>query len=158
MYERLSEAVVAILQRVGWYEGRDVSSSFTLPSQPPIFPRAQEAIAEFGGLHFGSCGPGIERATSDVNIDPNLATHLASELEGLGKSLQTKLFPLGEVHRGHGYLVIDEQGRTYLLSANLSPFASNLSQCLELLLLGKKPSPQEIEATWPGIGREKGPG
>jgi hypothetical protein len=72
--------------------------------------------------------------------------------------LQTKLFPLGEVGGGDGYLIIDEEGRTYIssvISGGLHPLAPAFSECLELLLLGKKLNRQEIEETWPGT---EGPG
>lgn len=134
--DSLSTAVTAILERAGWHEGRDVPLPLLAPGGPTLFPVAEAVLREFGGLRFGHCGAGVDFATSDVVIDPGLAVHLKAELDGYGRPLGTRLFPLGEVHRGHGYLVIDEQGRAYLLSDELSPLAASFSQALESLLLG----------------------
>ena len=126
-----SSIVAAILARAGWYQGRDVPLPLFAPDGLTLFPVAEAVLRE-----FGECGPGVDFATSDVVIDPGVAVHLKSELDEYGRPLGTRLFPLGEVHRGHGYLVIDEQGRTYLLSDELSPLAASFSQALESLLLG----------------------
>ena len=132
----LSSAVAAILERVGWYVGRDVPLPLFAPDGLTLFPTAKAVLREFGGLRFGECGAGVNFATSDVVIDPRLTVHLKAELDECGRPLGTRLFPLGEVHRGYGYLVIDEQGRTYLLSDELSLLANSFSQALESLLLG----------------------
>ena len=66
--------------------------------------------------------------------------------------MQTRLFPLGEVYGGDGYLMIDEKGRIYILSdvsPDLWPLSSTFSEGIEFLLLGKRPSRQQIESTWP---------
>jgi hypothetical protein len=146
--ESFSPAVVDLLRRAGWQEGRIVANALLAPGQFALFPRAQEVLAEFGGLHVGECGSGIDCATSDVQIDPRLCVHLAAELKSLEEALKTRLYPLGEVHRGHGYLILDELGRTYLLSDELEPFTATFARCLELLLLGKKASQEEIQRAW----------
>ncbi len=122
--DTLSPAIAEILERAGWYEGRDVPIPLSAPDGLTLFPIAEAVLRQFGGLRFGECGAGVDFATSDVVIDPGLAVHLKSELDEYGRPLGTRLFPLGEVHRGHGYLVIDEQGRTYLLSDELSQNAA----------------------------------
>jgi len=156
MFKDLSADVDDLLREAGWYEERHVTHTLTLPPEFSVFPRAREVLDEFWGLHFGSPGPGVDCAKNDVKIDPRLASHLASRLQGYGKVLQTRLFPLGEVHGGHAYVIIDEQGRMYVLSAmsdQFFPLAPNFSRCLELVLLGKRISRAEIEAAWPGIGK-----
>jgi len=139
MTDRFLEPVVDILQAGGWMEGRNVSYRACVPAEFVLFPKAEEVLSEFAGLHLGNCGPGIDCATSDVEIDPSAASHLVSDLLKFEGILNARLFPLGEVHRAHGYLVIDEYGRTYLLNDELSPFASTFDEALELLLLGKRP-------------------
>jgi hypothetical protein len=146
MVDRFAMPVLDILRRAGWFEGRNIAVA--PPPQFFLFPKANDVLAEFGGLHIGQCGSGIECATSDVQIEPSLATHLSSELNGAEQSLNVRLFPLGEVHRGHGYLIIDEYGRTYLLSDELSPFAPTFVRSLELLLLGMKANSAELEGAW----------
>ena len=119
MAHKFSRHVLDLLQKAGWFEGRNISLVTFSPTQLGLFTQAQEVLREYGGLHVGECGPGIDCATSDVHIDPSLTVHLEPELKDYEKKLGTRLFPLGEVHRGHGYIVIDEQGKTYLLSDEL---------------------------------------
>jgi hypothetical protein len=123
-----SSAVAAILARAGWYEGRDVPLPLLAPDGLTLFPVAEAVLREFGGLRLGECGAGVDFATSDVVIEPGLAVNLKAELDEYGRPLGTRLFPLGEVHRGHGYLVI--------LSDVSSPLAASFSQAIESLLLG----------------------
>lgn len=143
MNDRFSSPVARTLRWAGWYEGRSIAVK--IPPELDVFPLAYEVLAEFGGLHVGRTGPGIDCAMSDVEIDPVLGAHLRPVLNPYEKELATRLFPLGEVHLGHGYLVIDELGRTYLFGdGGLEPWASTFSRCLELLLLGKKPDPEDV--------------
>lgn len=148
MSNRFSPQVESALKAAGWFEGRRVDLDKSSLGALSLFNKAEDVLNEFGGLHFGNCGPGIDCATSDVKIDPSVAVHLAPELRTYASARSTRLFPLGEVHRGHGYLVIDEAGNIYLLSDVLEPFAPTFPQSLELLLLGRKPSPgtQQISA------------
>jgi len=140
--DSFSPLVADILRRSGWFEGRDVSRSLSPPPRFALFPKAEEVLKEFGGLRFGTCGPGVDFAASDLVIDPGLAIHLKEELKDYERAAGSRLYPLGEVHRGYGYLVIDELGRTYLLSDELVPFAASFSRTLEMLLLGKNASPE----------------
>ena len=146
MPSSFSPSVLDILSKAGWFEERNVA--VPLPPEFQPFPMAQRILTEFGGLHIGQCGAGIDCATSDIEINPNLAIHTLQELSTIGRSIDNRLFPLGEVHRGHGFLVVDERGRIYLLSDELSRFAPTFARSLELLLLGKKPDNGEIEAAW----------
>jgi hypothetical protein len=150
MPDRFTLPVVDLLRSAGWYEGRTVSDTLELPPEFSLFSQAQVVFAEFGGLHMGQAGIGIDCAKCDVEIDPCLGSHLAPHLKRHEQSLKTKLYPLGEVVGGHAYLVIDEQGRTYLyhLGGELAPKAPTFARGLELLLLGKKASQQEIESAW----------
>jgi SUKH-3 immunity protein len=140
MSARFSDPVVEALRKAGWYEGRLISSSDISPSELTLFPAAEKVISEFGELHIGESGPGIDFATSDVNIDPRLGAHLWHDLNDIGSARRTRLYPLGEVHLGHGLLIIDEQGRIYLWADDLERFAGSFSQALEMLVLGKRSS------------------
>jgi SUKH-3 immunity protein len=131
-----SPRVAELLTKAGWYPGRSVPTSPFIPDGFVSFRAAETVLREFGGLHFGECGAGVDFAGSDVEIDPRLADHLKAELAEHEQPLGARLLPLGEVHRGYGDLVIDERGRTYLLFDGLSPLASSFSQALESLLLG----------------------
>lgn len=146
--ERFPPLVLMILIESGWFAGRDVFRSLSLPAQFVLFPKAEEVLREFGGLRFGKCGAGIDSSTGDIEIVPGLAVHLQEELKEYERSLKTRLYPLGEAYRGDVYLVIDERGRTYLLFDELAPFAPSFSRTLEMLLLGKNAEPGEVEAAW----------
>jgi|GEM_PF-6637458 len=146
--DRFSPRVSDFLHKAGWFTGRDVLQSLSLPTNFNLFLKAEEVLKEFGNLEFGECESGIDCATSDVHIDPELGAHFKEELEEYEQSLKTKLYPLGEIHRGHAFLVIDEQGRTYLLMDELTPYAPSFSRALEMLLHGKKADPGEIEKAW----------
>jgi hypothetical protein len=89
MADDFSSAVLEILRRAGWHEGRNVTA-IVPPPQFSLFPCAQDVLAEFGGLHIGECGAGVDCATSDVNLDPHLATHLTTELKEFESSLNTR--------------------------------------------------------------------
>jgi hypothetical protein len=134
----LPPAVTEILTKAGWYPGRSVPTSPLIPDGFVPFQEAEAVMREFGGLHLGECGAGVDFARSDVEVDPRLAAHLKAELVEHEQTLGARLFPLGEVCRGHGYLVIDELGRTYLLNDELSPLAPSFIQALASLLLGAR--------------------
>ncbi|WP_435007632.1 SUKH-3 domain-containing protein [Tundrisphaera lichenicola] len=140
----LSDKAREIIVKSGWFEGRDVNFSLKL-TQLEVFPAALEILKEFYGLHIGECGAGIDMATCDILINPNFAIHLQQELEAYAKLHQKRFFPLGEVHRDDGYMIIDDSGIIYLLSDILEPFASNFYIALELLLLGRKPSTKDLD-------------
>ena len=138
MADRFSQTVLTFLRRAGWQEGRKVSQFLISIPGLSLFAKAQEVLTEFGGLHIGEYGPGLECAASDVNLDPHLAIHLGPELRNHESSNGLRLFPLGEVHRGHGYLIIDENDHLYLLSDELTPYSNSFVDGLEALLLGKR--------------------
>jgi hypothetical protein len=151
MAARFSPRVLSILQGAGWFEGRDVSAELISPRELGLFPAAERVVREFGCLQFGECGPGMDCATSDVLIDPRLAVHLLPELKKWERAQGVRLFPLGEMHRSHGYLVIDEHGRTYMVVENdLVPLAPSYDEGIERLLLGRRPNSEEgAPSQWP---------
>lgn len=102
-----------------------------------IFPMAQNILREFGNLHVGSCGDGVDFATSDVDFNLQTMVDLESEMKDFKEARGISLIPLAAVHYGHGFLVVDETGRTYLLSDELEEFAPTFDDALEMLLLGK---------------------
>ena len=146
MDNQFSESVEAILHAAGWYPGRKVDALSGIVSPFTLFSAAEEVLTEFGGLHFGSCGPGTDCAASDVEIRADFTNHLAPELIRYEQSLNTRLFPIGFFQHGHGYLIIDSDGSIYVLSAmsgEFRPFAPNFSEALESLLFGVKIAPKE---------------
>jgi len=137
MADRFSEAVTKMLLKAGWTEGRKVDPVHGLSEPSAVFPKAEEILTEFRGLHVGKCGAGVDFARSDVEFEPDLS--LLAELKEHEASTGARLFPLGEAVRGHIYLIVDERGEIYLLvEGELEAFAPSFPQALEMLLLGKK--------------------
>jgi len=135
----IDREVVDSLTNAGWFPGRRVDITALERLGLSLFPAAKSVLQEFFGLHIGVCGPGKECATSDVLVDPSATTHLLEELREYEQLLGVRLFPLGEVHRSYGFLLIDERGRTYLLSDEIIPFARSFDDSLEKLVKGLLP-------------------
>lgn len=146
-----SDDVRKILIDAGWHDKRNVTHALEISSEFTLFPRAREVLAEFGGLRFGSNGPGIECARLEAYINPSIANHTGPIIKKYENILNTRLFPLGGFGDSDGYLIIDEEGRIYALpivSYKLVPLAPTFFEALEFLLLGKKLTPRQIEAIW----------
>ena len=139
MSERFSKQVLQLLKEAGWFEGRNIVISEDAQVNLQPFAAAVSVLSEFGGLHIGHCGAGIECATSDVEIDPALTTHLSPDLREYERTWNTKLFALGDFQHSHGYLIIDSDGKAYLMNDTLDYFAVSFDQALEKLLLGLLP-------------------
>jgi hypothetical protein len=135
-----SDRDVAIaLGIAGWFQGRTVDIAPLENLGISLFPAARTVLAEFYGLHIGTCGPGKECATSDIRIDPLSAVHIVGELAKHEQTVCSRLFPLGEVHRSHGFALVDEAGRIYLLNDDLIPFARSFGDALLKLVKGLLP-------------------
>src|SRR6185295_15236607 len=111
--QRFSPEVEAILRRAGWFEGRrfDLAIYDTFPMKPHA--AAREVLSEFGGLHIGETGRGIDCARSDVDLRPEWTDRSFEGYEELDAAVGSVLYPLGETHRQNAYLLIDERGRVY---------------------------------------------
>jgi hypothetical protein len=131
--------VLATLLRSGWFEGRSVDVSVYDRLGMEMSVAAKAVLAEFSGLHIGECGRGIECAASDLQVDPLLCTHLVSEVQAIGDELNQSFFPIGESHRGHGYLLVDSHGRVYIFDDEVRPFAYSFDRALQKLITGILP-------------------
>jgi hypothetical protein len=96
-----------MLVAAGWHFGRQIG----VDARVPQFHPAYRFLKEFGGLHIGRCGPGIECATSDLECgfcdSDQEVVSVWSEL------LTSKLVGVAEVHHRHGWLFVDEAGRCF---------------------------------------------
>jgi hypothetical protein len=123
-------------------------------SLPPWFDSclvARRVIGEFGLPHVGTTGRGVTCATSDVEFDPDDFVDLTRAAPIRSRALGFALYPLAEAHLAHGYLALDEWGRTYLFSlvgGDLSQLAPTFDRGLERLLLGMAPDAAEVRAAW----------
>ena len=135
--KRFSSPILKLLMESGWFEGRDIGNSMMLPQEFPLFPTAHKVLSEFGNLKIGKTGIGIDRATSDIDMNPMLATGEFDRFMEYEAELGVKLYPLGEVHRKHAFLVIDDIGRIYQLMDYIIFEGENIDAAMENLLLGK---------------------
>ena len=104
-----------------------------------MHPAAEAALREYGALHVGEVGPGLEAARSDIAFDPLLAEGEEDcLLEAFPEVRGRALFPLGEVHRGHGFLAIAEDGEVFLVMEEVFARWPTLTVAVEALLLGLK--------------------
>lgn len=146
--KRFSAEIVHILEQGRWYEGRTLPFSLPHELQSELFPAAERILREFGGLHVGRAGSGIDMARSDIEFDPYAAAHLVPELREHGLKLQQRLFPLAQFCNAHFYVIIDGRGRIYMLNDELLRLAPSFDQALEFLLLGKKLTETQLDEIW----------
>jgi SUKH-3 immunity protein len=141
MRKPFSASITKILKDGGWYEGRHVADTLVWPSEYVVFDRAFEILDEFGGLHIGKAGEGINMATSDVNFDSAYTGGLQSVVKTYEESLHTRLYPVADCHNSHFFLLADEKGACYAYSFDdtLIYFADSFEETLEMLLLGIRP-------------------
>src|SRR5947209_5501189 len=113
--QRFAPQVEEVLKASGWFEGRNTEGSLHLPDGFEMFPAASRILVEFGGLKGGHVRAGITMAASDFDLRPELAQGESDRFQEFEKELGVRLYPLGEAHRGHYFLAIDESGRVYLV-------------------------------------------
>ncbi len=141
MGRRFSAEVETILRQGGWFEGRRFD--LTVYDEFPMRPHAAagEVLAEFGGLQLGEVGPGIDCARSDIDLTPAWTDSEFTGWSDLDQRVGSRLYPLGEFHRGNAYLLIDEARRIHAIGpGDLFLIAPTFDEALELLLLGKRPA------------------
>jgi hypothetical protein len=123
------------LESIGWEPGRDVSERVSgwlagwadefadiafeedeYPPYPPT-PAALAVLNEFGGLGSLANGPGVTSAQTPFTIFPagrnDDLMQFVVEVQMLAGRIGTRAFQVGEMERGMGALVVDEQGRVF---------------------------------------------
>lgn len=128
-------AVVQLLHKAGWREGRNARGELILPTDYILFDIARKILTEFGGLRIGEKGAGVDMAKCIVNLEPNMASGMSSEIQKLSKR---PIYPLGEIDDGNALLFVDDLGNVYFLTDELELIASNFEEALRCLLLGIK--------------------
>src|SRR5687767_13564492 len=106
---RFSAKAENTLRRAGWYPGRSVpdlvaSWKATLLRSDgfEMFPCAEKALLEFGGLKISEQGPGITCSREPFEVDPSLVMYERDRLNEFVPALNTRLYPLGEAVGGMG--------------------------------------------------------
>lgn len=121
---RFPPDVREVLDRAGWFPGRDVSAAVSQwltrfaeeLAGLEFFPAARAALVEFGGLRlpqFG--GDGEPGGGFGSALHPTQGGVLAAGSEIFTEEYGNPVFPLGNNADGPSELVIDAQGRVFLL-------------------------------------------
>lgn len=135
--------VERLLRDSGWYPGRRVAEAVerwraSLTDDGFIMhPVAETILLEYGGLHVGGVGPGINLARSDVQFDPTLAFGERDRFTEYFAELRDQdVFPLGEAHLGHGFVGVSRSGQIFLLMDAVYARWTTFGVALRGLLLG----------------------
>ncbi len=136
------------LRAAGWRPGRHVPDlvrqwrvQLESGSRFILHPAAERVLLEFGGLHIGAAGPGVDRSPSELNLDPTVAAGEDDRFLDYFPELHGRaVFPLGEVDGGNGFLGIDTTGRTYLLMDEVCGRWPTFISAIEGLLRGIRDS------------------
>ena len=73
--------VISLLQKAGWFEGRNAGSLLALPSDVKYPVEILEILQEFGGLNVHSSRPGVTLARNSIDFNPAEAES-ESEIDG----------------------------------------------------------------------------
>jgi hypothetical protein len=145
-YADWSEEAEKLLARSGWYRGRRVDERVEAWRRQlaegdnfQMFPAAEVALREFGGICVRSEGPGIECARGSVDLDPELARGERQRFERFKGVIGQDTFPLGEAYDGHAFLVIDRLGRVLLIGEGVHLLGENIRKALDAVLTGRQP-------------------
>lgn len=135
-----SAEIWELFKEVGWYKGRNVKDSLEIPLvEYPNYPQfALNFLYEFGRLHVGKSGAGINVAKVSIDINPNKAK-FENEKDGYfyhySSLIKTQIYPLGILSDGY-YLGVDEKEHIYCIEDYCTLIAENLEQGISDLLLG----------------------
>lgn len=144
MSEAFNDAVRKVLSAAGWYPGRREPALLKQWQRElvgeggfTIFPAAERALLEFGGLRIDERGPGIDRAREPFVLDPSLAVGAESVFLDYAGLLQKRLFPLGEAG-GQAFIAIAESGEVFLIFEGILLIAATIEDALANLIEGRR--------------------
>jgi hypothetical protein len=152
--ERWDEFVRATLTAAGWFSGKDQSArirdwTFELQGEGfTLFPAAERALREFGGLRVEVAGPGRECARSSFEVKPSLALGERDRFAAFEHTIGKRLFPLGEIEKGHAFLAIDEDGALYTLMDEGFLLGNDIDEAIARMIVGLRPRGAPIQPEW----------
>ncbi|MBP6633069.1 MAG: SUKH-3 domain-containing protein [Kofleriaceae bacterium] len=124
----------------GWDPSRRVPVPAYVSGDHP----AWQVLSRFGGLTVGSCGAGVECATSDVAFGACAPDAQDDDLAAWQRLLSTTLVIVATVHHDHGELLVDSSSRYFGRSLVHDAFyfhGDSFAAALDGLLLGLRPRP-----------------
>lgn len=101
-----------------------------------MFPAAETALLEFGGLRVPASGPGVDRAREPFELNPVLATDAEPLFDEYGELLKKQLFPLGEAG-DQAFIAISNTGEVYLIFEGVLLIGANVCEALTNLIEGR---------------------
>lgn len=136
--------VVRVLYAAGWTEQRSVENeteawSIELSPGFRLFPAAEMALRQYGGIHIKQSGPGEETARESFELNPLLAIGEEDRFDEHASRLGEPLYPLGEAGNGHVFLAIAPDGRVFALMDDLWFLGESMEAAIERLILGQSP-------------------
>jgi hypothetical protein len=141
MQPSVGSEIGRLLRDAGWFPSRRLPEAVArwrsaLEAEGFVLhPAAEAVLVEFGGLHVGSMGPGVEMARSEVCLDPSLAV---GERERFAELRGRQVFPLGEVDGGNGFLGVDRAGAVYLVAEEVLARWPSFEAALRSLVTGTR--------------------
>lgn len=158
--DRFPPDVRRVLEEAGWFPGRDVTTAVNHWLERfagelaglPLFPAARAALTEFGGLRLpqfgrnGEPGAGFTSFTSFVH--PTRGGVVTDAARIFAEEYYNPVFPLGNNEDGPSELVIDAQGRVFMLHwADEFFIGAGVDAALVALIRGSELTPAG-DRTW----------
>jgi hypothetical protein len=161
MSERFPDIVADELREAGWSRGRRADDQAAAAiavvhdqvgrngARLEVFGAAVEALTEFCGVLVLQDGPGTDLRRRPFAIDPTDVAASAETLADLGRSLDTRLFPIGLEGDHDSILVIDESGRVFALDhAGAWFLGDSIDAALVTLITGTLPPRLDDNGSW----------
>ncbi|MFJ8045450.1 SUKH-3 domain-containing protein [Kitasatospora sp. NPDC096147] len=134
--------VTEVLEASGWRPGRRVDTSRWRSAFEAVglgmHDAADAFLGEFGGLTVDIGGPGVNRARTPFELDPELAWGEEDRFAEWSEVIGRHLYPIGELDHGRFFLGIDDLGVIWLVANWIAEFGP-APQAVESLVLGIAP-------------------
>jgi hypothetical protein len=145
MATRFSDAVLRVLEGAGWYPGRHVDplvvgwrAELDDRGGFVMFPAAEGALLEFGGIAVRQSGAGVECARESFDLVPTLAVGEEDRFAEAEARVDAKLYPLGEYASGHYFIAIAVNGSMFLVMDDIWKLSDDVDSGIEALIVGKQ--------------------
>jgi hypothetical protein len=152
---RFTHAVEDALQAAGWFPGRRLDpgalaamrsaigrASGRSGGRLAVFPAAEEALAEFGGLVIGGDRVGVEVNSRPFALDPALVAHQVETFLDVSRALGVRVCPLGVEGLDEAVLAITEPGAVLAIDPIGEWLLGNtIEEALDLLVTGHAARP-----------------
>ena len=137
--QRFSNETEQVLRDSGWQPGRRVDAQPWLERLASngilVHESAATFLAEFGGLSVEIDGPGVTRARTPFELDPDLVDGEEDRFADWSKEIGEHIVPIGELDRGRYFLGISGAGTVYIVADWLSSLGTG-DEGLERLIRG----------------------